>query len=636
MLSSKYEDLLINNFLKLSLQNKYSNVYSKFNPFVNIVGGVIHHPTNRNDVDRMLNLIAAPPSQLGYRRGALDETDVPRDFYIYLDLGNGIAVDWPKYHFHIFEENGEWVFQLTARCNDEQIDNIPNCNDYMNNKVNPGWNIETRIDPRDDRAHTKEDFVQVYGGTAEWDAAASSRNFVATRHKLSGCHFNENIRYAWSHKPAFVYGSAERPTNQGDDLNFLRSLNSGKLADSNFALEQRALKRYAPRLFKDFDIPSYTNETSYLNAIREKMEKELLYVESHCRESCNNTDCNGNKRLLTNFITYLKNEGIDEDNITKQINIYSRLFSLENFKNAYDEINVDTYMHDAASQEIVLNLLKKVFITLTNIMSGDNNKYDTKIDSDNYIRSYDKYKYIFQYLGFKDTLYAACIAHIILHFLNHIKDEGTDETKKKELNEAYKNLKNLIENYIDPEAKLLGVAPVAQEYKRNPFNIKLNPKFQIGQQVDYKDQVFIVMDYNFLTRKYTVRNVVPPAAGGTAAADDEVNESNLEAHIQPGADLHFWEQHILYNRVNFVENYTRLLDFIMTDLETPMRNVFTSFKAADLNFLDEPTLMTNKVTLIHILDLLVNSRYYVVKYKPKPKFKQTATKILRLHKEGLI
>jgi len=214
MLSSKYEDLLINNFLKLSLQNKYSNVYSKFNPFVNIVGGVIHHPTDRNEVDRMLTNIAAGSPKLGYRRGTAN------DFFIYLNLGNGIDEDWPKHHFHIFEENGEWVFQLTARCNDEQIDN--NCYDDMNNKVNPGWNIETRIDTRDGSRHTKEDFLEVYdGSTAEWDGQANTSDFLAKRHKLSGCHFNENIRYAWSHKPAFVYRSIDKPTRQGDDFNFL-------------------------------------------------------------------------------------------------------------------------------------------------------------------------------------------------------------------------------------------------------------------------------------------------------------------------------------------------------------------------------------------------------------------------------
>ena len=264
-------------------------------------------------------------------------------------------------------------------------------------------------------------------------------------------------------------------------------------------------------------------------------------------------------------------------------------------------------MHDAASQEIVLNLLKTVFITLTNIMSGDNNKYDTKIDSDNYKKSYNKYKYIFQYLGFKDTLYAACIAHIKLHFLNHIKDEGTDETKKKNLNEAYENLKNLIENNIDPAATLVGVKPVAQEYKFNPFNIKLNPKFEINQEVDCKDEVFIVLEYDFLTEKYTVGNEE------TSDVEDKVDESNLKAHIQSEAGLPIWKQKILYTKDDFQENYNALLVFMDTldDLDIRFR---PKFKKGELGFVEEITNKTNHFTLIDILKKLLESDYYKTKY----------------------
>lgn len=639
MLSSKYEDLLVNNFLKLSLQNKYSNVYSKFNPFVNIVGGGIHHPKNRSDVDRMLTEIDRGSTILSYRRGALDNTGVPKDFYIYLDLGNGIVMDCPKHHFHIFKENGEWVFQLTARCNDEQIDNIPNCNNYMNNIVNPGWDIEIRVDPSDNKAYTEADFIKKYGGTTEWDAAetridpsdnkaytktefithysgttewdtaAPERTFAAPRHKLSGCHFNENIRYAWSHTPNFDYRSEAKPTRSGNDFNFLRSLISGKLANSNFVLDQRASKRYAPRLFRDFDIPSYTNETSYLNALRKKMEEELSFVQTHCTESCDNTDCDGNKILLIKFITYLESEGID--NITKQINIYSRLFSLKNFKLAYDQINVDTYMNEPNSQELVLNLLKKVFITLTND-STENNLYDTKITIANLNHSYEKYKYIFQYLGFKDTLYAACIAHIRLHFLNERKDAETDETKKKELNQSYQNLKTLIDNYIDPKAK--SVEEEAQEYIFNPLRINLNPKFETGQKVDYGEQLCTVVSYDFFTQKYTVRNVVSADAHAGGIIEHQVNESDLEAHIELQDDLPIWKEKILYTKKTFKENYNTLLDFMNTlGLQTDVRS--TKFKNADLKFVDEITDdATKHFSLIDILKILLKNDYYKTKY----------------------
>eukprot|EP00665_Eupelagonemidae_sp_cell47_P000567 gene567-biopygen9010 len=39
-------------------------------------------------------------------------------------------------------------------------------------RKSPEWNSVQALDPADGQAYTKEAFVECYGGTAEWDAAA--------------------------------------------------------------------------------------------------------------------------------------------------------------------------------------------------------------------------------------------------------------------------------------------------------------------------------------------------------------------------------------------------------------------------------------------------------------------------------